>query len=224
MNDPSPRSPTLLIVDDLPVNLNVLRLFLEPAGYRILAAASGPAALGIVSRTLPDLVLLDVSMPDVDGFETCRRLKRIPGCLHLPIVFVTARHEPSAIVEGFKAGCVDYVVKPFHKEEILARVRTHLQLANLHQTLDRRNRELEQLTAELRTRQQQLEESLANIKTLKGLVPICAHCKKIRDDRGYWEQVEAYVSKHSEARFTHGICPDCIKEHFPECDPAKGAL
>ena len=217
MNEPPAPPPTILVVDDIPANLNVLRHFLEPAGYRMLGATSGPAALSIVARTQPDLILLDVAMPGIDGFETCRQLKQLPEGQPIPVLFVTARNEPEALVEGFNAGCVDYIVKPFHKAEILVRVQTHVQIARLHQALSRRNAELERLTAELTARQQELEEALANLKTLRGLIPICAHCKKIRDDRGFWQQVETYVMQHSDAQFSHGICPECVKIHFPEC-------
>lgn len=207
-------TPTILIVDDLPANLNVLRDLLEPAGYQILGATSGEMALQILSRTRPHLILLDVTMPGMDGFETCRELKRNPSTGNLPIIFVTARSEPESVLKGFQAGGVDYILKPFNQEEVLARVRTHAQIALLNQALSRRNLELEQLTAELQARQAELEAALASIKTLRGLIPICAHCKKIRDDQGYWQQVESYVMTHSDAKFSHGICPACAKTYW----------
>jgi DNA-binding response OmpR family regulator len=215
--DSEPAStPAILIVDDIAENLNVLRHVLEPAGYRILGATSGEAALQIAARVVPSLVLLDVMMPGLDGFATCRALKQDPLTRHVPVVFVTAREDPAAVVQGFQAGGVDYVVKPFNREEVLARVQAHVQLHSLARALARRNRELEELAAQLRSRQAELEAALASIKTLRGLIPICCHCKKVRDDRGFWQQVEAYVAEHSSAQFSHGICPECMRAYYPE--------
>lgn len=193
---------TILIVDDNPANLDVLRHVLEPEGYRILAAMSGEESLNIVRRAQPDLILLDVMMQGLDGFTTCRRIKEIPSAARVPLLFVTAKTEIEAVTRGFEVGGVDYIAKPFNKEEVKARVRTHLELSALTRRLAKRNEELEQ--------------ALTQIQTLSGMLPICAHCKKIRDDEGYWKQVEVYVGERSDATFSHGICPDCIKNQFPE--------
>lgn len=220
MNNNEPPMLTILVVDDLPTNLNLLRIVLEPEGYRILGATSGAAALQIMNRTLPDLILLDVMMPDMDGFETCRQIKQNDLFQPVPVVFITARHDADALVAGFKAGGIDFLTKPFSREEVLTRVRVHIDNSRLQRSLLERNRELETLNGELVRRQQQLEDALARIKTLKGLIPICSYCKKIRNDRGFWQQVELYVSQHSEADFSHSICPECIKIHFPEIESA----
>jgi DNA-binding response OmpR family regulator len=216
MNDRTGFSQSILIVDDLPTNLNLLRIMLEPEGYGILGATSGAAALQIVKRTLPDLILLDVMMPGLDGFETCREMKRTDAAQSVPVVFITARHDTEALVKGFQAGGVDFITKPFSREEVLARVRTHIENGRLQRALHERNKELELLNAKLVRRQKKLQKALARIKTLRGLIPICSFCKKIRNDRGFWEQVEQFVSHHSEADFTHGICPECVKIHYPE--------
>jgi DNA repair exonuclease SbcCD ATPase subunit len=125
---------------------------------------------------------------------------------------------------------VDYVTKPFQVEELLARVKTHLALRQLQQQLEAQKRQLEaqnvQLQQEIAERQRaeaereqligQLQEALANIKTLRGLIPICAACKKIRDDTGYWNQLEGYLHTHTEAEFSHGICPECVRRLYPD--------
>jgi PleD family two-component response regulator len=214
---------TLLFVDDAPANLSVLRDLFEPLGYRTLAATSGMAALQISQKIVPDLVLLDVMMPGLDGFETCRLMRQSPALAQVPIIFLTASNEPDAVMEGFHVGGVDYVTKPFRHEEVVARARTHLEVAQLNKTLIEKNHQLEQLTTQLKARQIELEEALARVKSLRGLLPICAHCKKIRDDKGYWQGVENYVRAHSEAEFTHGICPTCLKDHFPEYEKARAA-
>jgi DNA-binding NtrC family response regulator len=139
----------ILIVDDVPGNLNLLSDALEPLNYTILAAPSGELALSIAEQTIPDLILLDVMMPELDGYETCRRLKQGSETQHIPVIFITARDEPRSIVQGFKVGGVDYVTKPFQPEEVLARVTTHFKIHRLTQELRRKNAELE---AEVRQR------------------------------------------------------------------------
>ena len=108
-------------------------------------------------------------------------------------------------VKAFSIGAVDYITKPFQVEEVLARVHTHITLSNLQKSLQEKNT--------------QLQKAIDEIKTLRGIIPICAHCKKVRDDKGYWNQVEVYIHNHSEAEFSHGICPQCIKDLYPDIFP-----
>lgn len=133
----------ILIVDDVPANLRILSEALESQGYRIQAATDGETALKLVAASVPDLILLDVMMPGIDGYETCRRLKLIPETQHTPIIFITARNETDDVVAGFQAGGVDYLTKPFSEAEVHARVKTHLQIGRLTQALRQRNEELE---------------------------------------------------------------------------------
>ena len=216
MNNPEQTTQSILAVDDVPANLNLLRTILEAVGMRFLGATSGPMALQIVQKTVPDLILLDVAMPEMDGFDVCKRLKGTETTRNIPVIFITARHEAESVMQGFQVGGSDYITKPFNKDEVLTRIRFHLENSYLHRLLRIRNQELEKLNAELSARTKELEEALANVKTLKGLVPICAYCKKIRDDKGFWDRVESYMEKHSELSFSHGICPECVKHHFPE--------
>jgi CheY-like chemotaxis protein len=192
----------ILIVDDVPANIQVIANMLVKDAFQISAAMSGPQALGMVERILPDLVLLDVTMPGMDGYETCQKLKAHPMASEVPVIFLTGRASEEDVLKGFEAGGVDYVSKPFSHAELLARVRTHLHL-----------RRLVKLERQQRT---ELEESLARIKQLSGLLPICARCKCIRDDQGYWNQLEQYFSDHADVEFTHGICPNCARELYPE--------
>ncbi len=117
----------VLMVDDTPANIDVLRKVLSIEGYRLSFANSGEKALKIVERAIPDLILLDVMMPGMDGFETCRHIKADPRTQDVPIIFITAKTDMEDLVEGFKAGAVDYITKPFRQEEVCMRVRTHLQ-------------------------------------------------------------------------------------------------
>lgn len=128
----------ILIVDDTPANIQTLAAILRNQGYQISAATNGKQALEVLDRVQPDLILLDVMMPEMDGFETCRRLKAAEQWRQIPVIFLTAKAETADIVLGFELGAVDYVAKPFHAHELLARVNTHL-------TMDRLRRENERL-------------------------------------------------------------------------------
>jgi len=216
---------TLLVVDDTPANLKLLVDILTADGYRVLPANSGELALAAVAARPPELVLLDIRMPGLDGFEVYRRLRARAESCDIPIIFISAFGESAERVEGLKLGAVDFIAKPFQREELLARVQTHLELRRLRVRFEQQASDLrlanEQLQIELAERKRaeeslrkknaELEASLVRVKLLSGLLPICAGCKKIRDDKGYWNQVESYVQMHSEATFTHGYCPDCLK-------------
>ena len=150
----------ILIVDDVPANIGPLRQPLEAAGYQALIATSGEDALELLQDLVPDLILLDVMMPGIDGFETCRRLKVDPRTAAVPVIFLTARDEAADIAEGFSAGGVDYIVKPFRKEEVLVRVQTHLERARLHNALNERNAELEEANHKLKTANHKLKQEI----------------------------------------------------------------
>jgi adenylate cyclase len=135
---PAATDTRILIVDDTPANIQALAAILKSKGYQISAATNGKQALEVLARVQPDLILLDVMMPEMDGFETCRRLKDAEQWRHIPVIFLTSKTETADIVQGFELGAVDYVAKPFHAHELLARVNTHL-------TMDRLRRENERL-------------------------------------------------------------------------------
>lgn len=207
MTKPTQTQRPVLIVEDNPKNVQVLGTILMEGGYQVAVAGSGPAALELVPKTKPDLILLDIMMPEMDGFEVCRRLKADPATHEIPVIFLTAKTETDDIVKGFDLGAADFITKPFRAKELLARVNTHISLLRLQQDLKRQN--------------QELAEALANVKTLTGLLPICAWCKKIRNDTGYWEQVEEYIRHRTTAHFTHGLCPDCAPIYFPDGENSK---
>jgi len=186
--------PKLLLVDDVSENLKVLYSTLKD-GYEIRCVTSGAEALRVAGEMLPDLVLLDIMMPDMDGYETCRKLKEVPGLADVPVIFLTALTDDIDEVHGFEAGAVDYIAKPIRPLVVRKRVEAHLSL---------------------RQRTRELEDALARIKVLSGIVPICSYCKKIRDDEGFWNQLESYISQHSDALFSHGICPECYEKTIQE--------
>ncbi len=193
---------TILIVDDNPANLGVLFDYLESAGFTVLVDNGGESAVRAISHHRPDIILLDVMMPGVDGFETCRRLKADEGTRDIPVIFMTALTDVVDEVRGLELGAVDYITKPIKVETVLARL-------NLHLTIRR-------LQGELQEKNARLQEAIDSVKVLSGLLPICANCKNIRDDRGYWNQIEEYIQRHSEAEFSHGLCPNCVKELYGE--------
>jgi adenylate cyclase len=127
----------LLIIEDEPANIRMLSEVLKEAGYQISVATSGEKGLELLERSRPDLILLDIMMPGIDGYETCRRIKSSPQWRDIPVIFLTARTQTSDIVQGFEEGAVDYVAKPFHPRELLARVHTHLSLDHLHRENER---------------------------------------------------------------------------------------
>jgi adenylate cyclase len=134
---PSSPSSRILIVEDTPANIQVLTATLKERGYQISVATNGRQALEVVARVRPDLILLDVMMPEMDGFETCRQLKASEQWRQIPVIFLTAKTDTADIVKGFELGAVDYVGKPFNAHELLARVNTHLTIDRLHRENER---------------------------------------------------------------------------------------
>jgi two-component system, sensor histidine kinase and response regulator len=132
---------TILVVDDIAANRNLLRQTLEPCGYEVLLASNGEMALKVVLRTRPDLVLMDVNMPEMDGYEACRRLKGMAGLTEVPVIFITANDDSESLIKGFEAGGVDYIAKPFKEREVLMRVRTHVTIHTLTHALREMNEE-----------------------------------------------------------------------------------
>ncbi len=178
----------VLLVDDNPQNLQVLGQTLQNSDYEIAMALSGKEALRFLEDENPDIILLDVMMPEMNGYDVCKKLKENDKWKNIPVIFLTAKTEVDDIVAGFDAGGVDYISKPFNSRELIARVKTHIELKNARE----------------------------EIYNLRGIIPVCASCHKVRDDNGYWDQVERYISKHSHAQFSHSVCPDCIEKLYPE--------
>ncbi|MFQ3632083.1 response regulator [Roseiflexus sp.] len=194
---------TILVVDDYPANLGVLFTGLKHAGYRVLLNERGDVALQTAVEVLPDLIVLDVMMPGVDGFETCRRLKADPRTKDIPVILMTALTDPVDEVVGLQAGAVDYITKPINVAVVLARINTHLTLRKLHRDLERKHAAL--------------AEALATIKTLSGIIPICAWCgNNIRDEQGNWMSVTTYLETHANVSFSHTICPTCYERVMNE--------
>jgi PleD family two-component response regulator len=198
----TPPGGDILIVDDTAANLRLISDVLVEHGYRVRSAPNGKLALRGAQAVPPDLILLDIRLPGLSGYEVCEQLKADPRTRDIPVIFISALDQTEDKVKAFAFGGVDYVTKPLQLEEVLARVETHLKLRELQKQLAERVREL--------------EEAMAQIKTLRGLLPICANCKKVRDDQGYWQDVELYIRNHSDVDVSHSICPDCFRRLYPD--------
>lgn len=163
-DSPQVRNASILIVDDTIYNIQLLSLMLIRQGYKVYQATSGLEALDKVKEQLPDIILLDIRMPDINGYEVCTRLKSNPITKDIPIIFISSIEEPSEKVEAFSVGGVDYISKPFQLIEVLARIETHLRLCSLQKKLQEQNEQL-QLSAEVLSRSLKHERELSQMKT-----------------------------------------------------------
>ncbi len=194
--------PFVAIVDDILDNVRVLHHCLQADGYNFGIAHSGEELFLLLASRIPTVILLDIMLPDIDGFHILQKLHKDPAYKEIPIIFVSARTDSVDIIKGLELGGVDYITKPFNEAEVRARVKTHIRLK---QALDNE-----------KALNKRLKEALNRVKTLEGIIPICAHCKSIRNDEGFWTQVESYLSKHTDALFSHSLCPSCAKNLYPE--------
>lgn len=197
---------TILVVDDDPINIQVVTSSLKEE-YDILFALSGHDAIGQLKEHKPDLILLDVMMPELSGFDVCNIIKSDAAFADIPIIFLTALDSLDDELQGLKIGGVDYITKPVNLPLLRQRVRNHIAL-KVRTDIVREQLEL------LARKNAELEAALAQVKQLEGIIPICMYCKKIRDDQNSWQQLEQYISEHSGAQFSHGMCPHCAAEQM----------
>lgn len=181
---------TILLVDDLPVNLGVVVDSLEREGYDVLVAQDGEEALQRARAVMPDLVLLDVMMPGIDGFEVCRRLKADTRTRHIPVIFMTSLNSQEEKVTGFEVGGVDYITKPLQIEEMNARVGTHLELRAMQQRLEEKNVKLQHEIAERKQAEISLQKSFEQIAELNGYLK--AQTTQLEAMQELVEQTEAW--------------------------------
>ena len=194
---------TVLIVEDEILVAENIKSILKKNGYDVVSVAvSGEEAIASAERFKPDIVLMDIVLKgDMDGIEAADTIREK---FVLPVVFLTAHSDSKSLERAKVTEPFGYITKPFEERQLTITIEMALYKARM-------DREKEQLIAELR-------EALDKVKVLSGLIPICSYCKKIRDDKGYWEKVEDYIRTHADVEFTHSICPECVNKYFPGLD------
>ena len=232
----------ILIVEDSLPQAVFLRRILEKSNYEVALASNGVEALDLLELRRPALIISDVMMPVMDGYTLCQRVKASENFRDVPFMLLTSLSDPQDIFKGLESGANFYSIKPYDGAVLMNRVSNILDatcgqyVTNASAGIDvnyagqkysinaGRSQIIDLLLAtfenivrkntELIEANHKLTEALEANKTLRGLIPICGYCKKIRDDRGYWSQVESFVAKHSEAKFSHGICPPCFDKQM----------
>lgn len=197
----------ILIAEDDAITRRILESKLIKWGYEVDVAHDGNEAWQILQAGhAPPLVILDWMMPGMDGVDICRQVRSHGGKDSPPyIVLLTSRGSKEDIVSGLQAGANDYITKPFDSEELHARVQVGERVIELQSALAARIEEL--------------QEALSHIKTLQGILPICMHCHKIRDDHDSWQRIDKYIQEHSDAQISHGLCPECLRKYYPDLPP-----
>lgn len=192
----------ILIAEDDRTSRAMLAAVLRKCAHEVIEAEDGAAALRIMQGIdAPRVAILDWMMPGVDGLEVCRRLRESSSARPPYIIMLTSRSSSEDIVTGLEFGADDYLVKPYIAGELKARVGVGCRMVALRDTLSDKIDEL--------------NDALSSIRTLQDILPICSYCRKIRDDQEGWRLLEEYVSAHTDTQFSHGICPDCLKQQFP---------
>jgi len=229
-------SLVLLVDDQAMVGEAVRRMIARESDMDFQHCPDAQEAVTTANRIHPTVILLDLLMPNIEGLTLLRMLRANPVTSETPILVLSVREDAAMKGLAFEYGANDYLVKLPDRIELVARLRYHSRAHLLHRqrseafhALKESEIQLTEKNAELVRYCQEVETALAQIQQLKELLPICSQCKRIRDDRNYWQQIEKYLSQHSEVKFSHGYCPDCYDEWMRQMDawnaahpPAKG--
>lgn len=192
----------ILIAEDDPTSRLVLQRVLEKWEYEVVVTQDGQSAYdALTAPGTPQLAILDWMMPRMDGREVCQRVRQLPTRTPPYLILLTALGRKEDIVLGLRSGADDYITKPFDNNELRARIEVGMRVVELQRTLVQKIEEL--------------QEAMQHIKTLQGLLPICMHCHRIRNDQDAWQKLELYISEHSNVQFTHGLCPECMAQFYP---------
>jgi YesN/AraC family two-component response regulator len=210
MNDPLLNNRKIdvavLYVEDEPTTRETVSAMLERQIRTVYQAGDGKAGLQAFKAHRPEVVITDIRMPVMGGLDMAREIRVLAPRTH--IIVTTAHNDTDFFLDAIDIGIDQYVLKPVNRDRLFEAIRKCQEILGLERTITFKDAEQKRLIKEL-------QQALASIKTLSGLIPICASCKKIRDDQGYWNQLEAYISEHSSAEFSHGICPDCAVKMYP---------
>lgn len=190
----------VMLADDDPVFRRLAQRLLAKDHEVVVARDGLQAWQAFLAPEVPRIAVLNWMMPGLDGLEVCRRIRQHPATAATYVLLITAKHRVQDVVEGLEAGADDYIVKPFHASEFRARIKVGERVTQLEDSLSARIAEL--------------EHALRHVRVLQGLLPICSYCKRIRDDKNYWEQLDTYLMEHSQLEFSHGICPECYEKIY----------
>jgi len=239
----------ILLVEDSSTQALKLQHILEENSFVVTTAKDGQEGLQKARQEPPDIVITDVMMPVMDGYELCGRIKKDAKLRRIPVILLTTLSNPEDILKGLQCGADNFITKPYEAAHLVSRIeyilanqklrrgltsdmtielafggQQYLLTSDRIQILDlllasfetavRKNIELEEANRQLRL-------AVQTIDKLGEMIPICCHCKKIRNDKGFWQQLESYCMEHSIAEFTHGLCPDCEAELYPELHKQK---
>jgi phosphoserine phosphatase RsbU/P len=193
----------ILIAEDDQTTRYILETLLDSWGYQVVSVKDGIAALNEFSKEdAPPIAIIDWQMPELNGLEVCKKIAARNNGASTYTILLTGRDKNEDIVEGLCSGANDYITKPFNDKELKARIQVAERVINIQSSLSEKIAEL--------------EGAVKHIKTLQGILPICMHCHKIRNDQEAWEKLESYLSDHAEIEFSHSICPTCLHEIYPE--------
>jgi phosphoserine phosphatase RsbU/P len=198
----------ILIAEDDLTSRKMLEIALRKWGHEVVSTSRGDEAFAALQADgRPGVAILDWMMPAMSGIEICCQLRKEESQNPVYVILLTALGNKEEVVTGLQSGADDYVTKPFNPEELKARIRVGERIVELR---DR-----------LRKQVQELESALAHVTMLQGILPICAHCHRIRDDRESWRGMEEYIEANSGAQFSHGICPSCMDTYYPAPESEK---
>lgn len=234
----------ILIVEDSITQAECLKYLLEDNGFKVVHASNGLEALDYIKNGKPTIIITDVLMPEMNGFDFCRAVKDNEDTKDIPVILLTNLSDSEDVIRGLECGADNFITKPYDNKFLISRINyillnmdmrkvsntemaieiffggkkqvitsNRIQILDLllstFETAIQKNKELEEANRELR-------RANDKIRKLEGLIPICAKCKKVKDDKGYWKQIEEYLREYADAEFTHGFCPDCLKSLYPD--------
>lgn len=206
------KKAVILIIDDDQNQRKTLTDIVAAKGYETLVAADGAAGLAVLQENPVNLVLTDLGLPDISGIDILSKVKTLYPAIQ--VIILTGSATVDSAVEATNLGAFSYLRKPYDIDQLLLQIQRALEKQRVEEEL-RLSRQL------LEDKVTELEATLARVKQLEGILPICMYCKKIRDDKEEWQQMEEYISQHSEANFSHGLCPECYKQQLNEFQAMK---
>lgn len=199
---PQAERTRVLLAEDEPVTRRMMESQMTGFGFEVVSVDDGLKAWETLqSNDAPQLVVLDWNMPGLDGPDICRRIRMSPRSGYTYMLLVTARNAKADVVAGLSAGADDFISKPVDMDELNARLRTGERVVRLEQALAQQVKEL--------------KAAAEHVRELQGMIPICMHCKRIRNQSQIWEKVETYIESRSGAKFSHALCTECLEAHYP---------